>query len=130
MIAKGESPISLRQATLVVDASGRLAGVITRGDIMRTLMEGTAGTKTVLEAAGTVLEVAYPDDTLQSAVGKMLRRDIGRLPVVERGTAARVVGYVGRADILAARTRLHQEEELRERGPLLGGAGRSAVRAP
>jgi chloride channel protein, CIC family len=131
MIARGDSPLSLRQATLLIDASGKLAGVITRGDIMRSLMEGASGTKTVLEAAGTDLEVAYPDETLQAAVGKMLRRDIGRLPVVDRSEAGRVVGYVGRADILAARARLHEEEELRERGPLLGaGTGRPGLRGP
>jgi H+/Cl- antiporter ClcA/CBS domain-containing protein len=119
-IAKGATALSQRQATLVVDESGRLAGVITRGDIMRALLEGTARTKAVLEAAGTELEVAYPDETLQAAIGKMLKRDVGRLPVVDRSGRGKIVGYVGRADILAARMRLHEEEELRERGPLLG----------
>jgi H+/Cl- antiporter ClcA len=118
-IAKGDSVLSRRQATLVVDGSGRLAGVITRGDIMRTLLDGNAKTTTVLEAAKTDLEVTYPDETLQTAVGKMLKRDIGRLPVVERSASGKIVGYVGRADILAARMKLHEEEELRERGPLL-----------
>ena len=127
-IARGNSPLSLRQATLVVDGSGKLAGVITRGDIMRSLLEGTAKDKTVLEAAGTNLEVAYPDETLQSAVGKMLKRDIGRLPVVERSDRGKVVGYVGRADILAARMRLHDEEELRERGPLLAASRPNGAR--
>jgi CIC family chloride channel protein len=129
-IARGNSPLSRRQATLVVDGSGRLAGVITRGDILRALADGTAGSRTVLEASATDVEVAYPDETLQSAVGKMLRRGIGRLPVVDRADAGRVVGYVGRADILAARSRVHAEEELRERGPLLAGSERSPVRAP
>ncbi len=40
-------------------------------------------------------------------------------PVVARADPGRVVGYLGRADILAARSRLHEEEELREKGPLL-----------
>jgi hypothetical protein len=30
-----------------------------------------------------------------------------------------VVGYIGRADILAARLRRHEEEETRERGPIM-----------
>jgi CBS domain-containing protein len=130
-IARGDSPLARRQATLVIDPSGRLAGVITRGDIMRALADGAAGTTTVLEASGTDVEVAYPDETLQSAVGKMLRRGVGRLPVVDRSDRGRVVGYVGRADILAARSRVHAEEELRERGPLLSGASRrDPLRAP
>jgi CIC family chloride channel protein len=121
-ITKGDPSLSRRQATLIVDDTGRLAGVITRGDIMRALLDGSAGTKTVLETATSDLEVTYPDETLQTAVGKMLKRDIGRLPVVERSEGGKVVGYVGRADILAARMRLHEEEELREKGPLLAQA--------
>jgi len=126
-IAGGNSALSGRQATLVVDASGNLAGVITRGDIMRSLLDGTAKTKTVLEAAAADVEVTYPDETLQAAVGRMLKRDIGRLPVVESPGQRRIVGYLGRADILAARTRLHEEEELRERGPIVA-PGRSRSR--
>jgi chloride channel protein, CIC family len=118
-IAKGDPAVSRRQATLIVDGDGRLAGVITRGDIMRSLLDGDARTKTVLETANPDTEVTYPDETLQTAVGKMLKRDIGRLPVVERSDGGKVVGYVGRADILAARMRLHEEEEMREKGPLL-----------
>jgi H+/Cl- antiporter ClcA/CBS domain-containing protein len=118
-IARGDPALSRRQATLVVGPSGSLAGIITRGDIMRSLLEGTAEARTVLAAAATDVEVAYPDETLQSAVGKMLRRDVGRLPVVDRSGTGRIVGYVGRADILAARSRLHDEEERRERGPLV-----------
>jgi CIC family chloride channel protein len=122
-IARGGSALSRRQATLVADEAGRLVGVITRGDIMRTLLQGGAETRTVLQAATTELEVTHPDETLQAAVGKMLKRDVGRLPVVDRSGSGKIVGYVGRADILAARLRLHEEEELREKGPLLS-AGR------
>jgi CIC family chloride channel protein len=121
-IARGDSDLSRRQATLVVDQAGNLVGIITRGDIMAALSEGTAETMTVLQAAGRQLEVAYPDETLQSAIGKMLKRDVGRLPVVENSNERRIVGYIGRADILAARMKIHEEEELRERGPLLGAA--------
>jgi CIC family chloride channel protein len=73
----------------------------------------------VLDAASTEVVAAYPDETLQEAIGTMLKRGIGRLPVVSREDPGRVVGYLGRADILAARSRLHEEEELREKGPLL-----------
>jgi CBS domain-containing protein len=64
--------------------------------------------------------VAYPDETLDEAVSRMLQRDIGRLPVVDPADPKRVVGYLGRADILAARVKLHEEENLRQKGPLLG----------
>ncbi len=118
-ISRGDPALSHRQGTIVVDEAGLLAGLITRGDIMRVLQAGKAAATTVLEAAGTDVAVTYPDETLQEAIGTMLRRGVGRLPVVERSDPKRVVGYLGRADILAARVRVAEEEELRERGPLL-----------
>ncbi len=118
-IAKGDPVLSKRQASIVLDKNGHLAGVITRGDIIRVLQRNAASTTTVLEVAGTDVAVTYPDETLHDAIAKMLKRDVGRLPVVDRGDPRRVVGYLGRADILAARNRMHEEEELRERGPLL-----------
>ena len=119
-IARGDPLVSGRQATVIVDGKGRLAGLITRGDILRLLQQGTAATTTVLAASQRDLVVAYPDETLQDAIAKMLKGGIGRLPVVERDAPAKLVGYLGRADILAARTKLNEEEELRERGPIAG----------
>jgi H+/Cl- antiporter ClcA len=116
-IAKGDPVLSARQASVVLDASGKLAGVITRGDIMRILHKGTAATTPVLDVAGKDVAVAFPDETLQDAVNRMLKRGVGRLPVVSRDDTSKVVGYLGRGEILAARMRLQQEEELRERGP-------------
>ena len=101
----------------MVDDQGSLAGIITRGDVMRSIHEGDAPTRTVLDAASTEVEVGYPEETLEVAIRKMLRRDIGRLPIVEGHGSGKVVGYLGRADILAARRRSHEEEDLREKGP-------------
>jgi CBS domain-containing protein len=121
-IAQGDPVLSRRQATIVLDETGRLAGVITRGDILRCLQDGSAAATSVREAASTDVAVTYPDETLQEAIGTMLKRNIGRLPVVARADPGKVLGYLGRADILAARSRLHDEEKLRERGPLLASA--------
>jgi CBS domain-containing protein len=46
----------------------------------------------------------------------MLRNDIGRLPVVSRNDARRLVGYLGRANLMTARLQQLDEEHLRERG--------------
>jgi CBS domain-containing protein len=121
-IAQGDPALSGRQGTILVDAAGRLAGVITRGDILPALQAGTAATTTLRDVASTDVVVAYPDETLRHAIGKMLNRGVGRLPVVERSDSGRVIGYLGRADILAVHVRLHEEEELLERGPLLSPA--------
>ncbi len=120
-IARGDPAVTRRQGTFVVDATGDLAGIVTRSDLLRGLQRENAA---VRDIATTDLAVTYPDETLQEAMTRMLKRNIGRLPVVERANPRRAVGYLGRADILAARTRMHEEEEHRERGPLLGGAAR------
>lgn len=120
-IADGEPPVASRQGTILLDANGELAGIITRNDLMVALQRDPSGTTTVLEASrksGVV--VTYPDETLRDATTRMLTGNMGRLPVVQRANPRKVVGYLGRADILAARLPRHQEEEHREKGPLLG----------
>ena len=64
-----------------------------------------------------ILVVAYPDEPLYAALTKMPSdRDVGRLPVVERKNPRRVVGYLGRAAILSARMKTHEEENVRQSG--------------
>ena len=46
----------------------------------------------------------------------MLRAEVGRLPVVSREDPKRVVGYLGRAGVMAARMRRLEEEHVREAG--------------
>ena len=121
-IAHRDPVVARRQAILLTDENGRLAGLITRGDILRAQGHASAREPTAREAGTTELVVTFPDETLHDAIAKMLRHDIGRLPVVAREEPERIVGYLGRADILAARSRQHEEEEHREKGPLLSRA--------
>jgi H+/Cl- antiporter ClcA/CBS domain-containing protein len=114
-IARGDPLLSKRQATVLVDAQGHLSGIITRGDVMRALHDENARNTSLLTAGSRDLIVAYPDEPLQDAIAKMLKRNVGRLPVVERDAPAKVIGYVGRGDILAARLKWHEEEEQREK---------------
>jgi CBS domain-containing protein len=46
----------------------------------------------------------------------MLRNEIGRLPVVERDDPRKLVGYLGRNGVMAARLRRLHEEHVREPG--------------
>jgi CIC family chloride channel protein len=114
-IAQGDPDLCRRQGTLILDEQGRLVGIITRGDIVRALRRNEAAEMTVAEAGSTELSVAFPDEPLHAALTKMLNRNIGRLPVVERGNPTRVVGYLGRAALLSARMRIHEEENIRQR---------------
>ncbi|HUD84461.1 MAG TPA: chloride channel protein [Candidatus Saccharimonadales bacterium] len=115
-IARGDSDLSRRQGTLIMDGQNRLVGIITRGDIVRALRQKQKEEMTVAEAGSTDLVVAFPDEPLYVALTKMLDRDVGRLPVVEHDNPSRVVGYLGRAAILSARIKTYEEENLRQRG--------------
>jgi H+/Cl- antiporter ClcA len=114
-IARRDPGLS-HQGMIVVDTDGKLAGMITRGDVLRALDRDPKGTTTVFDEASKNVVVSYPDEALQEASDKMLRHDIGRLPVVERGDPHKVVGYLGRKGIMAARLRRMEEEHVREPG--------------
>ncbi|HEU6447357.1 MAG TPA: chloride channel protein [Verrucomicrobiae bacterium] len=115
-VAGGNPAFCRRQGMFIVDAEQKLSGVITRGDLMRALENDL--NLSVLEAGKTDLVVSYPDELLNDAIAKMLRHKIGRLAVVKRDEPHRIVGYLGRGDILGARMRFHEEEETRGKGPL------------
>jgi len=115
-IARRDPEVSQHQGMLVLDRDGRLEGVITRGDIMRALDKDPSGAMSVLDAGTREVVVTYPDELLHEAAAKMLRHNIGRLPVVDRGNQQQVVGYLGRPGIMAARLRGLDDEHLREPG--------------
>jgi len=115
-IARHDPTVSRHQGMVVVDAEGKLAGIITRGDVLRALDKDPSGSISVLDAAVNNVIVTYPDELLHEASAKMLRHDIGRLPVVDRRDPRQVVGYLGRPGIMAARLRRLQEEHVLEPG--------------
>ncbi|ACB76350.1 Chloride channel core [Opitutus terrae PB90-1] len=117
-LAQPDSPLARRQATLIT-RDGKLAGIITRGDLIRAQQRDDDGTMTVDQAGTTEPVTVFPDDTLDHALVRMLQRGIGRLPVVSREDGQTIVGYLGRAEILAARLHAQDDERRREKGPLL-----------
>jgi chloride channel protein, CIC family len=124
-IARHDPAVARHETLLILDEAGKLAGIITRGDILRALDKDASGSATVQEAGSTKLVVTYPDELVSEAAAKLLRHDVGRLPVVDRGDERKVVGYLGRAAILAARLLRFQDEHVREAGWL---PSRSKVR--
>ena len=125
-IGHGDPLLTRRQATLIVDQQGRLVGIITRRDIFRALGQNEDGEIPVLEAGRRDLVVTHPDELLSDAVAKMLKRNIGRLPVVSRDDPQKLIGYIGRTNLMEARLRKIEEEDVRERSWALPRSGSRA----
>jgi chloride channel protein, CIC family len=101
----------------VVDEEGRLAGVLTRGDLYRLVQEhpteddGRRISELVRSTPGT----AHPDEPLRVVVYRMAETGFTRLPVVQRDGSRKLVGMVSLEDLLKARVHNLQAERRRER---------------
>lgn len=115
-IARRDRAVMRHQAVAIVDDAGKLAGIITHGDVRRAMETVTGRSSSVLQAGSSSPIVVYADELLQDAVTRMLRAGVGRLVVIERDDPMRVVGYLGRRDILEARRHRLQEEYGHEPG--------------
>lgn len=118
-IARHDPAVARYEAMLITDKDGRLIGIVTRGDILKALEMDKTGEITVEQAGNTKLVVTHPDELVAEAAAKLLRFEIGRLPVVEREDQRKIVGYLNRAAILAARQRRLRDEHFREQGWLV-----------
>jgi len=83
----------------VLDADGRLVGVVTRRDLLDPVHDDGAPLRTVVRRPPVVV---YDDNTLRDAADQMVVERVGRLPVVRRGADREVIGIVSRSDLLAA----------------------------
>jgi len=115
-ISKGEPGFNLSQGLPITTDGARLAGVVTQGDLLRALESDPQGRATVIEAGSDSPIVAYPDELVLDALHRMVRNNIGRLPVVSREDPQRIVGYFDRSHILSAWTRQVEDENLQEHG--------------
>ena len=114
-IARGDSEVNRHEGLLVVDEKQQLAGIITRGDVVRALAENGHNDITVSAAGSHNVIVTYADELLYEAVSKMVNNNVGRLPVMSRRDPRRIVGYIGRSNLMAGRLRHFEDEYVRER---------------
>ncbi|MFL6304269.1 MAG: chloride channel protein [Candidatus Sulfotelmatobacter sp.] len=126
-IARHDPEVARHEAMLIVDSEGKLKGVVTRGDILRALDKDSSGALTVEEAGSTKMVVTYPDELISEAVAKMLQFQVGRLPVVDHADDRKIVGYLNRAAIMAARMRRLRDEHMRDQG-WLGFRGNQSIK--
>jgi H+/Cl- antiporter ClcA len=118
--SRREPPLNLTEGLPIVAQDGRLAGVVTHGDLLRALENDPEGQVTVLEAGSSAPIVAYPDELIADALHRMSQNNIGRLPVVTRADPQKMAGFLNRSNVLGAWTRLIEEEGVREHGWLAG----------
>ena len=114
-IASHDPQVARHQGLLIVDDNRKLAGIITRGDILRALEQSGDNGTTVLDAGSPDPVVTFTDEVLYEAASKMLRHNIGRLPVVNRRDPRHIVGYLGRSNLMVGHLRRLEEEHIRER---------------
>lgn len=84
----------------VVDG-GKLVGIVTVKDFQKLPPNDREGLR-VGDIATRNVVVTYPDETVQEALDKMRRNDVGRLPVVDRNDNNKLVGIVTKKDLLKA----------------------------
>ena len=81
----------------VVDATGRVLGLLTRRDLL-----GGAAVGDLRALVKRAPVTVYPDHSLRQALDLMLRASVGRLVVVERANPGAPIGILTRSDILGA----------------------------
>lgn len=96
------APGSTHQGFPVVDGEGRLAGVLTRRDLLDPEI---LQSRTMAELVKRPAVVAYEDNSLRAAADHMVGERVGRLPVVSREDPGVLVGIISRSDLLNAHAR-------------------------
>ncbi len=97
----------------IVDAEGTLRGLITYGDVVRSVAHGRQG-MSVLDAGAARLHVAHEDEPLWDAMTRMARHEVEQLPVVSRTEPIRLIGWLDAQEAIRSalvRVDLEQRQE-------------------
>jgi CBS domain-containing protein len=114
------------QAYPVVDAVGRILGMVTRRNLLEdwiasALAEGKNAEHPLLDPIITYDLIhrepvtVYSWESCRTAAERMAENSVGRLPVVSPDEPNKVIGIVTRSDLLKARAKVVEEEVHRER---------------
>jgi CIC family chloride channel protein len=87
----------------ILGSDGQVVGIVGRADVLRWRAECPHGEETLFDrASDRSLIVGYPDEPVSHLVDRMAAADVGRVPIVKRGTP-HLVGLVSRKDLLRMR---------------------------
>jgi CIC family chloride channel protein len=85
----------------VVDAAGRMTGIVSINDIRSVLFENDIDHVIIAKDVATVSVVSvFQDDTLQQALDKMAAIGVDELPVVDREKPDAIVAMISKRDIV------------------------------
>ena len=115
------APGSSHQGFPVLEADGRLLGVVTRRDFLDLERAGSTRLRELVRRKPVVV---FADLSLRDAADHMVRAGVGRLAVVEREAPARVVAMLTRSDLLSAHGRRLDASDNTERSLSLSPARR------
>jgi CBS domain-containing protein len=98
----------------IVEADGRLVGLVSRGDVLRWTLEGWSADRTLgdMVLRSSVL-TGHPTEIVGRLADRMAAGDVGRVPIVDPADG-RLVGIVARKDLLRVRAILLSQEQDRE----------------
>jgi CIC family chloride channel protein len=85
----------------VVNALGQLIGILSLSDCNKAFDEGADETTTAQDLATRNLVTVTQDDSLFSALSKIVQGDYSILPVVNKGNPRELVGVISRRDIMS-----------------------------
>lgn len=90
---------STHQGFPVINAEGKLVGVVTRRDLLDPSFNPDSTIRQIIRRPPVVV---YDDNTLRDAADHMVMNEVGRLPVVDRDDGLTVIGIISRSDLLSA----------------------------
>jgi CBS domain-containing protein len=99
----------------VVDARGRLLGLVSRTDALRWQVNETREGTLADALSDAATQYVFPGTQTAEVADMMVESGVGRIPVVDPETR-RVVGIISRQDLLKVRIRHKHVEKVRTRG--------------
>ncbi len=100
----------------VVDAGGKLLGVIASSDLLRvSALEPTEIMHAEDLITADVLVKAHPKESCRIVAERMAAAAVGRVPVVDDENPEKILGIVTRSDLLKPRQQAAEDEHKRER---------------
>ena len=107
----------------VVNRSGELTGIVTIEDMQERIISGDEEQR-IKDIMSTEVSVAYPFETLDIVLDRMVSQDLSRLPVVMKSNPKKMVGIITKKDIMNAYSksvltkvqRVGEENEAQEAG--------------